>query len=153
MVKRRDLLGGGILGGLLGGGILSGDDADPDAADAGPPAAAQRQQQQPTEDFSEIVKAIDSLRQEIARGTSFSEIMAVREVQKAFLRVNQHLPNFLDVGPAHWFNVYDWHVRWQQTLNLGRDSLGRLTITYLGTTIILRMDMTDQYMSTPYDER
>jgi hypothetical protein len=132
------------LGGLLGS--LGGEAAE--AAES----AAQRQQQG-GDDFSQVVAAIDSLRQEIARGTSFSEITAVREAQKAFLRVNQHLPNFIDVGPTHWFNVYDWHVRWQQALTLGRDSLGRLTITYLGTTIVLRMDMTDSYMSTPYDER
>lgn len=145
MVKRRDLLGGGILGGLVGG--LAGDRAE--AREAG---AAQRQQQQ-TEDFSQVVSAIDRLRQEIARGSSFSEIAAVREVQKAYLRANQRLPNFIDVGAGHWFSVYDWHVRWQQPLNLGRDPQGRYTIAYLGTTLILRSEMVDSYMSVPYDER
>ena len=145
MVKRRDLLSGGVLGGLLGG--LGGG-----SAEAGEPGA-QRQQQQPMEDFTEIVKAIGSLRQEIANGNTFHEIAVVREALKAFLRVNQHLPNFIDVGAAHWFNVYDWHVRWQQPLNLGRDPLGRLVITFMSTAIILRMDMVDGYMSTPYDDR
>lgn len=146
MVARRDLLGGGILGGLVGG--LAGD-----SAEAGEAGAAQRQQQQQTEDFSQVVTAIDRLRQEIARGPSFSEIAPVREVQKAYLRSNQHFPNFIDVGAGHWFGVYDWHVRWQQPLNLGRDPQGRYTIAYLGTTLILRSEMTDGYMSVPYDER
>jgi len=100
-----------------------------------------------------VVTAIDSLRQEIARGSSFSEIAAVREIQKAYLRANQHLPNFIDVGAGHWFSVYDWHVRWQQPLTLGRDPQGRYTIAYLGTTLILRSEMIDSYMSVPYDER
>ena len=145
MVARRDLLGGGILGGLLGG-------LGNDRAEAGEPAA-QRQQQQSIEDFSEVVNAIDKLRQQIASERAFTEIAPVRDAQKTFLRVNQHLPNFVEVGTLHWFNVYDWHVRWQQPLNVGRDPLGRYTILFMGTTLIMRTDMTDNYMSMPYDER
>ena len=143
MVARRDLLSGGILGGLLGG---VGDETAPAGESA-------QQRQQAIEDFSQVVDAIDKLRQQIAKDAAFTEIAGVREAQKTFLRVNQHLPNFVDVGAGPWFNVYDWHVRWQQPLNLGRDPLGRYTISYLGTTITLRSEMPDLYMSLPYDER
>ena len=146
MVARRDLLGGGILGGLLGG-------LGRDAAEAGEQAAQRQPQQQQIEDFSQVVNAIDKLRQEIASERAFTEIAAVRDAQKTFLRANQRLPNFVEVGTGHWFNAYDWHVRWQQPLNLGRDPLGRYTILFMGTTLIMRTDMPENFMSLPFDER
>jgi len=144
MVKRRDLLGGGILGGILGG-------LAEETADAG--QVPQRQQQTVIEDFSGVVDAINNLEKEIARQNSFVDIAPIREVQRNFLRVNSHMPNYIDVGAGLWLTLYDWHVRWQQPLNLSRDLLGRYTITYLGTMIVLRSEMPDQYLSVPYDER
>jgi hypothetical protein len=145
-MKRRELLGGGVLGGLLGG---LGEEA---AEAAQSPPAAQRQQTV-IEDFGGVVDAINNLEKEISRQNSFLDIAPIREVQRNFLRTNSHMPNYIDVGAGHWFGLYDWHVRWQQPLNLSRDPLGRYTITYLGTAIVLRTEMPDQYLSVPYDER
>lgn len=144
MVKRRDLLGGGILGGILGG-----------MAEDSEAVQAQQQPRQQTvvEDFSGVVDAINNLEKEIARQNSFLDIAPIREVQRNFLRVNLHMPNYIEVGAGLWFTLYDWHVRWQQPLNLSRDLLGRYTISYLGTAIVLRPEMPDQYLSAPYDER
>jgi len=145
MVKRRDLLGGGILGGILGG--MAED------SEAVQPQQPQPRQQTVIEDFSGVVDAINNLEKEIARQNSFVDIAPIREVQRNFLRTNSHMPNYIEVGAGHWFSLYDWHVRWQQPLSLSRDLLGRYTITYLGTAIVLRSEMGDQYLSAPYDER
>jgi hypothetical protein len=145
MVKRRDLLSGGILGGILGG-------MAEETAEAGQPQPQPRQQTV-IEDFGGVVDAINNLEKEIARQNSFTDIAQIREVQRNFLRTNSHMPNYIEVGAGHWFNLYDWHVRWQQPLNLTRDLLGRYTITYLGTAIVLRTEMPDQFLSAPYDER
>ena len=145
-MKRRDLIGGGILGGVLGG-------IAEDASEAGQAPQSQPRQQTVIEDFSGVVDAIGSLEREIAKQNSFIDIAPIREVQRNFLRTNSHMPNYIEVGAGHWFSLYDWHVRWQQPLNLTRDLLGRYTITYLGTAIVLRTEMPDQYLSAPYDER
>lgn len=147
MVNRRNLIGSGILGGLLGG---LGNEA---AAAAQAPQMPQRQQQAVIEDFGGVVDAINGLEKEIAKQNSFVDIAPIRDSQRNFLRINSHMPNYIEVGAFHWFNLYDWHVRWQQPLNLTRDLLGRYTITYLGTMIVLRTEMPDQFMSAPYDER
>lgn len=144
MVKRRDLLGGGILGGLFGAFGAS-------EAEATEPAAVQRQQ--PPEDFSEIVDSIEKLRRQIADQRVFTEIGPIREAQRVFLRANQKMPDFIEVGANHWFQLYDWHVRWQQQLNLGRDAQGHYTMLFMGTTVILRPDNQDGYISAPYDLR
>lgn len=147
MVKRRDLLGGGIFGGLLSAFGRS----EAEGAEASETAAAQRQQ--PPEDFKEIVDALDKLRQQIADQRVFTEIAPIREAQRVFLRANQKMPDFIDVGARHWFQLYDWHVRWQQQLNLGRDAQGHYTMLFMGTTVILRPDNQDGYISAPYDLR
>jgi len=143
-MKRRELLGSGVLGGLLGG-------LGEEAAEAS--QSPQPQQRTVIEDFSGVVDAIGSLEKEIVRQHSFVDIAPIREAQRNYLRINLHMPNYIEVGAGLWFNLYDWHVRWQQPLNLTRDLLGRYTITYLGTAIVLRPEMLDQFLSAPYDER
>lgn len=145
MVKRRDLLGGGVVGGLVG--AFS---AGSGIAEAGAPAA---QRQLPDQDLHDIVVALDKLRQQITDQRAFSEIGTIREAQRNFLRSNQKMPDFIEVGATHWFQLYDWHVRWQQELNVGRDGQGRYTILFMGTTVILRPENQDGYMSAPYDVR
>jgi hypothetical protein len=148
MVKRRDLLGGGILGGLMG--ILGG---SRDEAAAEPAGGGQRPQSPPRDDVQDIVEALDKLRQEIADQRAFPEIGPIRDAQRLFLRSNQKMPDFVEVGASHWFRLYDWHVRWQQPLNLGRDAGGHYTLGFMGTTVILRPDNPDSYISAPYDLR
>ena len=145
MVRRRALLGGGVLGGLMG--VFGGSSGNAEAAEP----AAQRQSQD--EDFHEIVAALDKLRQQIADQRIFTEIDTIRDAQRSFLRTNQKMPDFIEVGANHWFRLYDWHVRWQQQLNLGRDGQGRYTILFMGTTVIMRPENQDNYIGTPYDIR
>jgi hypothetical protein len=145
MVKRRELLGGGILGGVLG--ALG----EPDPASAEPLPAGQRQP--PDQDLREIVEALDKLRQQIVTQRTFAEIAPIRDAQRNFLRTNQKMPDFIEVGANHWFQLYDWHVRWQQPLNLGRDGQGRYTILFMGTTVIMRPENQDNFISAPYDVR
>jgi hypothetical protein len=141
-MDRRNLLGGGILGGLIG--ALEGEELEASEA------AAQQRQASP-EDIREIVTALNRLRQQVADQRNFSEIGTIRDAQRSFLRVNQKMPDFIEVGATYWFQLYDWHVRWQQPLNLGRDSQGRYTILFMGTTVILRAENPDAYLSAPYD--
>ena len=148
MVKRRDLLSGGILGGLLGT-FGAGEGASPEAAEL---SAAQRQPP-PPEGFKDVAEAIISLREEFVSQRAFNDIGAIRSAQRTFLRANQKMPDYIEVGAGLWFQLYDWHVRWQQTLNVGRDLQGHYTILFMGTTVVLRPDNPDSFMSAPYDLR
>jgi hypothetical protein len=136
MIPRRDLLGSGLVGGVLG-------------AFAGPEA----QRAGDTMDTTQIVRALNDLRSEVRNQRQFGEIAAVREAQVTFLRSNGKLPDFIDVGTDIWFAVHDWHVRWQQPLNITRDASGRLTLLLLSTLLILRTEVQGSYMSLPYDTR
>src|SRR5581483_5425232 len=142
MVSRRLALRGGVLGAI--GSILAGGEAGAEPA-AG--AAAQRSD----EGSDRIASAIDKLRDEVHNERLFTEITAIREAQKSFLRVNLKFPDYIDVGSDIWFAIYDWHVRWQQPLTIGRDPLNRYTIVLNQTAVVLRPDSLPSYVGIPYD--
>jgi len=145
MVSRRLALRGGVLGAI--GGILAGGDARAE------PAAAAAAAQRSDEGSDRIATAIDKLRDEVHNEQLFTEIAAVRYAQKSFLRVNLKFPDYIDVGSDVWFAVYDWHVRWQQPLTIGRDPLNRYTIVVNQTAVVLRPDSLASYVGIAYDNK
>jgi hypothetical protein len=138
MVSRRELLGSGILGGALGTVAAPHVEAgQPSGADV---AAVDR-----------VAREVRDLRDEIRLQREFPEIAPVRTAQIDFLRANHKFPDFIELGTTHWFNVYDWHVRWQQPITQGRDASGRAYILLMQTALILRPDATPTFMSQPFD--
>jgi hypothetical protein len=139
MIRRRQVLGGALAGGVFG--AL----AEPEVE-----AAAQSSDRV---DLAPIVRALNDLRGEVRVQRQFVEIAALREAQLVFLRSNGKLPDYIDVGTEHWFAAHDWHIRWQQPLNVSRDASGRLTLVLMSTLLILRPEAQPNYMSLPYDQR
>ena len=144
MIPRRALLGIPVLGGAVG--LLAPSEA---AADA-PGGAAQ---QLTDRSLDGIVKSIDFLRNELASQREFTEIKRIRDLQKEYLRVNAKLPDFIDIGTNVWFEVHDWHIRWQQPMSLGRDAAGRYTLVLLHTVLVLRTDLQPNDVGIPYEAR
>ena len=139
MIPRRQVLGGALAGGVLG--AL----AEPELE-----AAAQNSDRL---DVTAIVRALNDLRTEVRTQREFTEIRALRDAQLTFLRANGKLPDYIEVGTDQWFAAYDWHIRWQQPLTIGRDPNGRLTLQLLATQLILRSDAQGNFVSLPYDQR
>jgi hypothetical protein len=139
MIPRRQVLGGVLAGGVLG--AL----AEPEVE-----AAAQSSDRV---DVFPIVRALNDLRNEVRTQREFAEISALREAQVTFLRSNGKLPDYIDVGTDHWFAAYDWHVRWQQPLNVSRANNGRVTLALISTLLVLRPEAQPNFMSLPYDQR
>jgi hypothetical protein len=139
MIPRRHVLGGALAGGVLG--ALTEPEVE---------AAAQSSDRV---DLAPIVRALNDLRGEVRVQRQFVEIATLREAQLVFLRSNGKLPDYIDVGTEHWFSAHDWHIRWQQPLNVSRDASGRLTLVLMSTLLILRPEAQPNYMSLPYDNR
>ena len=142
MIPRRDLVTGGLLGGVIG--ALGGE--NPEAA---PVAAAGADDDL----VAKVVQAIGALRTEVQALKSFPEIAPVRDAQLAYLRANGRFPDYLEIGTSIWFGVHDWHVRWQQPLSLGRDNVGRYTLLFGPTLLIMRVDAAPAFVGVPYDNR
>lgn len=147
MVSRRRALGGGILGAfaaVFGAG---------EPAAAAPAAAPAQRDRDRDEGDERIAAAIDKLREEIRTERQFTELGAVRDAQRTYLRINGKFPDYIEVGGDVWFGIHDWHVRWQQPLTVGRDALGRYTIVLNGTAVIMRADALGGYVGIPYDNK
>jgi hypothetical protein len=50
-----------------------------------------------------------------------------------------------------WDNLYDWHIRYQQPLNVARLPDGRYAMVFSFTTILLRPEHMPDYVGLPYD--
>ena len=142
MVHRRAVITGSVLGGALS--ALTGP-----AEAAGAQAAAQVSDRL----VEDIAKAVRSVRDEIERQYTFWEIAAVRDQLRTFLRANGKFPDFIEVGSDVWQQVYDWHVRFQQPIALGRTAEGRYTILLLATSVVMRPDMAAGFIGVGYDNR
>ena len=136
-MKRRNLVGGGMLAGaaaLIGGAQRS--------------AAAQ------ADDSGAVARAVENLRATLVRTLAVSpELDRIREQQRVFLKSNQKFPDFLEVGIDVWENVYDWHVRHQQPIAATRTADGRYVMTVMFTTLILRPDQVNGYIGYGFDAR
>ena len=142
MIARRAMLGGSTFGSMLAAWLPS------DAA--GAEGTAQQLSDKSVED---VATAIDRLRAEVQKQQTFWEIEPVRQQQKLFLRASSKFPDFIDVGTDIWQQVHDWHVRYNQPTSIGRDPLGRLTIMLMSTTLVMRTDMSANYVGLGYDNR
>jgi hypothetical protein len=146
-VHRRSVITGTVLGGALSALTTPAEAA---GNEAGGQASDRLASDRLVED---IAKAVRDVRNEIAHQYTFWEIAAVRDQQRTFLRANGKFPDFIEVGSDVWQQVYDWHVRFQQPIALGRTAEGRYTILLLATTVVMRPDMAAGFVGLPYDNR
>ena len=138
-MERRHLVSGGLLAGLAGA--------------FGFPASAQGAQQRPDAD-DRTATAVDELRKVVDRGLQVSpELARIREQQRIFMRANQKFPDFLEVGIGIWESVYDWHVRHQRPVIMGRTTDGRYTMTVMETLLLLRPDQAESFVGFGFDTR
>jgi hypothetical protein len=141
MIDRRQLLTGG---GLLGVFAPAGEGTAYGAGQMSERAAA---------DVVAALQKISSAISAVAAQASFDPIVPLRTRQTDYLRANAKFPDFIDVGVDIWMAAHDWHVRFQQPLTVGRDGLGRYTLTLGFTVLVLRPDVAPGYIGAPYDNR
>jgi hypothetical protein len=140
MVERRDVMSGGLLTGL--------------AALVAPAGAAAVPQ---GDDDQRIVSAVDNLRQTVeSRFESllfgpWRGIAKIRQEQRNWLKSTSKYPDFIEVGIDVWDSLYEWHVRYQQPVNVARMTDGRYAMVFMFTTVLLRPDALPEYVSYPFD--
>ena len=141
MVRRRDVVGGGLLTGLVALML---------------PRSAAAEVQDRGDDT--IAEAIDKLRSEFVKAQECTlgpcaTVAHIRSQQQVFLRANQKFPDFIDAGVDAWQAVYDWHVKNQQPITTTRLADGRYGIAFMFTTIVLRYENTPNFIGLGYDAR
>jgi hypothetical protein len=143
MVPRRDLVSGGLVAGLAG--LM-----------ASPAAAAAAGAEAPATDL-ESAAAINRLRETVERqfeqvySGKWRGVSRVRQQQRTWMVSTRKYPDFLEIGLDVWDNVYDWHVTFQQPLNVTRLADGRYVMAFQFTTLLLRPDQAPDFIGYPFD--
>ena len=139
-MDRRHLVSGGLLAGL--------------AATFGFPAAAAGAQQCRDEGDQRVAAAVDELRKVVDQRLEVSpELARIREQQRLFMRANQKFPDYIEVGLGVWFSVYDWYVRHQRAVTIGRTTDGRYTMPVMETLLLLRPEQAESFVGFGFDAR
>jgi hypothetical protein len=145
MIGRRAVVTGGLLGSL--------------AAGAGTAAASETEIQE-TQALRDILKGIEDKLGEIKtsldqglRGSSmtYGNVGQLRSTIEKYARVTGKFPDYCDVGLGIFYDVYDWHVRHQQQIQITRIAEQRIAIQFMFTQLILRWENVETYIGTPYD--
>jgi hypothetical protein len=138
-MDRRHLVSGGLLAGLVG-------------AFGVPSASAAAQRRDEPDDRTAI--AVDELRKVVDQGLQVSpELARIREQQRIFMRANQKFPDYIEVGIGVWESVYDWHVRHQRNVTIGRTIDGRYTMPVMETLLLLRPEQPETFVGFGFDAR
>ena len=142
MFTRRDVMAGSLLGTLATTGAEA--------------AAAEQDSTAGVAQLREIRTQLDNIRQIlndalIRPSVANGRIGQVRNQLETYLRTNGKFPDYLEIGMNVFMDVYDWHVKYQQPLQLNRTTDNRMVIRFMLTQLILRHEQETNYIGTPYD--
>jgi hypothetical protein len=139
MVQRRDLVGGGLVAGLATL-MTPGAEATVAADDEGASAAAvDRFRNSFERQFEQVYTA------------KWKGLSRVRQQQRTWLLATRKYPDFIEIGLDVWDNLYDWHITYQQPLNISRLTDGRYAMLFSFTTLLLRPDQSPDLVGDPFD--
>jgi hypothetical protein len=139
MVERRNLVGGGAIAGIIAlvAAVAPGADAAQDVS----------------KQYFEMTRAANEMRMLLERhyDAPWTGVAQIRNQQRIWLRTTQKFPDFIEIGVGIWEGLYDWHVRFQQPVNVSRAADGRYVMAFMFTTLILRTDVDPGYVGPAFD--
>jgi hypothetical protein len=142
MISRREAMGAGLFATL-----------------SGPPSAETAQ----SRDDAEAVRALKDIKGELEsvgnavdRGLVGPSVAAgsigrIRDRFSTHLRAAGKFPDFMEIGLNLFYDVYDWHVRYNQQIQITRLAEQRFTIQFMFTQLIVRWEQDVNYMGVPFD--
>ena len=148
MISRREVVTAGVLGTL---------------SNAAMAAPAESQRSQGSQDDSgmqtqlgEIRKALTNINGNLDSGLRGPGLNAgfigdIRERFTIHLRSSGKFPDFMEIGTAPFYDIYDWHVRHGQQIQITRIADQRFAIQFMFTQLVVRWEQDPRYLGQPYD--
>jgi hypothetical protein len=141
MINRRDMLSAGLLGSLA------------------PTGSAEAQDQSDVilrQGLGGIDNSIDEFKgtvEQSLRGSSmnYGGVGLVKAELMKWLKISGRFPEYCDIGVSIFFDIYDWHVRTQQQIQISRMADQRMSIQFMFTQLVLRWENNENYVGPPYD--
>ena len=147
MISRRDVVTASVLG------TLAGSTADLSAETSAAKVEA-------AQDDAGIIRALNQIDQELERlngvvdGTTRVTSGYLGEIRGRFtthLRAAGKFPEYMEIGIEPFYEVYDWHVRHQQQIQITRIAEQRFAIQWMFTQLILRYEQDPKHLGIPFD--
>lgn len=147
MVSRRDVMTAGVLGPLSTATRAQGGQKEAEQIDDGKIVMqGLREIRQQLDQIRSILD--DAMRQNSrAQGTC----VPIRRQFDQFLKANGKFPDFCDVGAGAFVEIYDWHVKHTQPVQITRNPDGRMAILFMFTQLVLRHEADANFVGVPYD--
>jgi hypothetical protein len=143
MISRREAMGAGLL-----------------ATFTTPPAPEATQSRG---DDAETAKALKGLGDEmrsisttleqglVGPSVAAGAIGRIRERLSIHMKTAGKFPEFMEIGLNVFYEVYDWHVRYQQQIQITRIAEQRFAIQFMFTQLIVRWEQDNNYLGVPFD--
>ncbi len=143
MLTRRDVMAGSLFGTLATGETAPADDQSKDAADV----------ERGLKDIRERLDDIKTILDDGLNQPSLTHglVIPVRRALDLYLKTNGKFPDYLEIGRGVFMDIYDWHVKYQQPLQLTRTADNRIVIRFMLTQLILRHEQDPAFVGTPFD--
>ena len=140
-MNRRDMLAAGLFGGL---------------APSGEGEAQNQSDIIMREGLKGVENSVDEFKDSVEQGLrgnsmSYGGVGDVRKEIQRWLKSSGRFPEYLDIGVSIFFDVYDWHVRHQQQIQITRLSDQRMVIQFMFTQLVLRWENAENYIGQAYD--
>ena len=144
MISRREVVTAGVLGTLGASGNVEA-------------AAAQGVDGQTMKEaLKGVEESIDELKATMEKclaGNSmdYGGVGAVKAKLQEYAKTTGRFPEYCDIGLGVFYDVYDWHVRQQQQIQISRIAEQRMAIQFMFTQLVLRWENQASYVGTPFD--
>jgi hypothetical protein len=159
MISRRALVTGSAIGALSTTPVLA------DAATSQAGASETRRLQAQQEADTALLRRINDRLEDIGQTTTglssvfrsnnigFGYIPRLRDAYTLYWKTNGKFPDFVEVGTDVFYDIYDYHVKQRLPLPVNRLNDGRMTITYMYTQLVVRVDQTPGFIGVPFDRQ
>lgn len=140
MISRREMVTAGMLGTLAG---------TPEEAVAAQDEGTARAVGQVTDALRNINTTLDSGL--VGPNVAFGFLSDIRARYTTHIRSAGKFPDFLEIGVDVFYQVYDWHVRHNQQIQITRVAEQRFAIQWMFTQLIVRWEQDPKYIGVPFD--
>lgn len=143
MISRREVVTAGVLGTLATAGTAAG-------------AETQSDVQALKEGFKALEDKLNELKSSVDQGLrgnsmNFGTVGTVKTRIEQYAKTSGKFPEYCDVGLGVFHDVYDWHVRHQQQIQITRIADQRMAMQFMFTQLVLRWENETNYVGTPFD--
>jgi hypothetical protein len=112
-----------------------------------PLAAAPAARDLSPSDLNGLASAVSALQHLTPSG----DIDQINDRRRLHFKINQKFPAYIDVGLTVWERLTKWHMDNHLPLTIKRAADGHVEMDYMFTTLVLKWEIGDTTIGTPYD--